>query len=114
MEIAKAIGKKIRTLRLDQDLTREELSEQAGISSTFLGDIERGSKEPSLQTLVKLAAALKLQLRELVGVVENHYPNGVSKLELAQLLQPYLKERYTLAQAQRICSAVEAISAEPD
>ena len=55
-----ALGKRIRAQRKIARMTQEELAEQAGISISFLGHIERGTRKASLETLVALANALKI------------------------------------------------------
>ena len=55
----KDLGQRIRIVRRKAHLTQDELAEQAGISTSFLGHIERGSRIASLDTLVALCNALK-------------------------------------------------------
>lgn len=55
----KDFGMRVRELRRKHGLTQEELAEQAGISTSFMGHIERGSRVASLETLVLLCNALK-------------------------------------------------------
>ncbi len=52
------IGKRIRELRKEHDLTQEQLAELADISVDFLSLIETGRSSPSAQNLGKIAAAL--------------------------------------------------------
>lgn len=52
------IGKKIKALRLEKGMKQLELAKKAGISNTFLSDIEIGRTNPSLKTLEKIANAL--------------------------------------------------------
>lgn len=54
----KSLGKRIREERLKLNLTQEKLSEQIGISVSYIGQIERGERSPTLQTLVLLANEL--------------------------------------------------------
>lgn len=61
----KAFGKKIKIAREEKNLTQAELSEKIGISQNFLGDIERGLKLPSLNTLISISNTLKLSLDNL-------------------------------------------------
>ena len=56
----KELGIQIRAQRKHFRLTQEELAEQAGISLSFLGHIERGSRKASIETLVSLANALNI------------------------------------------------------
>lgn len=54
----KEIGERIRKLRKNQNLTREELAEKSEISSKFLYEIEMGRKGLSADTLLKIARTL--------------------------------------------------------
>lgn len=53
-------GKHLRKLREKQGLTQEELADRAGMHFTYVGQIERGLRNPSLVNLQKLAKALKI------------------------------------------------------
>ena len=59
------LGRRIRSLRTVRKLTQQELGEIADINYKFLGEIERGQQNPSFQILVKIAAALEVELPEL-------------------------------------------------
>jgi transcriptional regulator with XRE-family HTH domain len=59
------LGKRIRTLRNARGWTQEELGKRAELSYKFIGEIERGRQNPSFDTFIKIAAALKLDLPEL-------------------------------------------------
>lgn len=54
-------GKHMKKLRLEQDLTQEELADRAGMHFTYIGQIERGLRNPSLVNLYKIAKALKVK-----------------------------------------------------
>lgn len=62
----KGLGKRIRQQRILAKMTQEKLSEAAGISLSFLGHIERGTRKASLDTLVKICNALKVSPRLLL------------------------------------------------
>ncbi len=62
-----AIGQRIRKARHDKLLTQESLAEKAGISASFLGHIERGSRIASIETLVRLANALDIDANALLS-----------------------------------------------
>ena len=53
-----ALGKKLRDARQNKGYTQHELAEIADIGNVYLGEIERGSKMPSLNIFVKLIEAL--------------------------------------------------------
>ena len=53
-------GRRVRQQRIALQMTQEKLSERAGISLSFLGHIERGTRKASLDTVIKLCNALKV------------------------------------------------------
>lgn len=52
------LGAKIRKIRMENQLSQEELAEKCNISTSFSGHIERGTRKMSLETLLAVAAAL--------------------------------------------------------
>jgi len=65
MNIKELIGTRIKSLRQGKGLTQETLAEKIGISSKYLSSIERGKENPTLDTLIQLANALKVELFEI-------------------------------------------------
>ena len=64
-EIAKQLGQRIRELRTERHMSQEELSFKAGISPAHLGQIERALKNPTIDTVAKIAAALDIPVTTL-------------------------------------------------
>ncbi|MFA6002947.1 MAG: helix-turn-helix transcriptional regulator [Elusimicrobiota bacterium] len=60
------VGVLVRARREHLGLTQEELGEAAGMHPSFIGQIERGVKRSSLQTLARLAGALGVGLGDLI------------------------------------------------
>ena len=60
------IGERIKQERLNKGLTQEVLAEKANISASFLGQIERGERKLSLETLIHIAEVLNASLDYLV------------------------------------------------
>ena len=54
------IGEKIKSLREEKELTQKELSDRAGCAITTLSRLEHGSRNPKLQTVIKIATALQV------------------------------------------------------
>lgn len=54
----KKIGRRIRTSRELQGLTQETASERCGITTAFFGNIERGDRKMSMETLMKISTGL--------------------------------------------------------
>lgn len=63
-----ALGQRIRSHRRALHLTQEALAERVGISASFLGHIERGSRVLSVETLVALCTTLSATPNELLGM----------------------------------------------
>lgn len=59
----------MRRLRLDRDMTQEDLAEGSGLHSTEISRIERGVREVRLGTIVKVVAALKTAPADLLDGV---------------------------------------------
>ena len=53
-----ALGSTIRRLRLEQNLSQEQLALNAEVDRSYIGDVERGDNSCSLVALVKIAKAL--------------------------------------------------------
>lgn len=58
----KAMGRRIRQRRRQLDITQERLAELAGVSTSFIGHIERGSRIPSLETTWRICRALGMSM----------------------------------------------------
>jgi transcriptional regulator with XRE-family HTH domain len=59
------VGQKIRAYRKQAGLTQEKLAEKASLSYKYLGELERGCVNVSLDSLMRIAKALKVKLRDL-------------------------------------------------
>ena len=86
----KDMGKRIRVLRRKNGMTQEQLAEKAGISASFMGHIERGSRIASLETLVALCNALKVTPQHLLQAslddeLDAHMPSEFSAEERYRL-----------------------------
>ena len=56
----------MRLRRGELGVSQEQLAFQADISPTYLSQIESGQRNPSLETMFRLAGALKLELVDLI------------------------------------------------
>lgn len=65
MTINKKFGKRVRQVRKDLGLSQEELGFKSGLHRTYISDIERGSKNPTIVTVDTLAKALGISISEL-------------------------------------------------
>jgi len=65
-----ALGDAIRQLRTGAEMSQEELAEAAGTDLTQVGGIERGVRNPSYTTLLRLAGALGTEVGELTSLAD--------------------------------------------
>lgn len=65
-----ALGEAVRRLRLEAGMSQEQLAERAGTDLTQIGGIERGVRNPSYTTMVRLAAALETTVGKLATLAD--------------------------------------------
>lgn len=68
--VAIAFGRVLRRLRIDAEMTQEELGLEADIQRNYVSSLELGEKQPSLTTVFKLAAALNIKPAKLIALVD--------------------------------------------
>ncbi|MCL2392724.1 MAG: helix-turn-helix domain-containing protein [Oscillospiraceae bacterium] len=105
-EIAKTIGDRIRIYRVRAKITQMRLAEKSGVHHTYIGQLERGEKNATLETIEKVARALNLSLETLFeAIVDGNVDNTVSR-EIYDLVnaQP---EKEQLALLELVKRAVE-------
>lgn len=66
-----ALGKAIRQLRQERDMTQEALAHAAGVTVSHLSTIERGHSNPTWGTARGIAAALGVALGKLAALADN-------------------------------------------
>lgn len=59
------LGKRVRALREKSGMSQEELGFRAKLHRTYIGSIERGEQNVSVDNIAKLARALKISVKEL-------------------------------------------------
>ncbi|WP_428969212.1 helix-turn-helix domain-containing protein [Sphingomonas sp. Xoc002] len=67
MELVQLLGVNVRLLRQKQGLSQEELAFRAGMKRSYLSDLERGIRNPSVSAMGRLAYALEVDPRELLN-----------------------------------------------
>jgi len=63
-------GKKIKSIRRARDITQEKLADLSGLSLQYIGEIERGRRNPSLTSIEQLSRALDIPMAELFSLEE--------------------------------------------
>ena len=70
MTLQEAVGLRIRTLRKAKGFSQEDFADHCGIHRTYMGSMERGEKNVSLEILARVASGLKISLSELLKDVD--------------------------------------------
>ncbi|MCJ2098900.1 helix-turn-helix transcriptional regulator [Methylobacterium sp. E-046] len=66
MDVRVRVGLNVLDLRRGRNLTQEEVAHRAEIHQTYLSDVERGKRNPSILVLNRIAAALSVDVEELL------------------------------------------------
>lgn len=64
-EITKLIGQRIRNHRIQQGLSQEKLAELSKCHPTYIGQVERGEKNATIESIEKISGALGVSLSKL-------------------------------------------------
>lgn len=64
-DIAKILGQRIRNYRTAKGWSQEKLAELSGCHPTYIGQIERGEKNATIESIEKISSALNISLSEL-------------------------------------------------
>ena len=65
-----AFGRVLREIRQGQSISQEELAARSGYHRTYIGQLERGEKSPSLRTIFNLAGSLEVSPSGMLAKVE--------------------------------------------
>ncbi|UNK20785.1 helix-turn-helix domain-containing protein [Paenibacillus sp. N3/727] len=64
-------GQILKSIRKKQKVSQEELAFRSNLDRTYISMLERGIHQPTLNSLLAIAAALGMKAAELVGLVED-------------------------------------------
>lgn len=63
--ITKLVGTRIRGFRKEKRLSQEELAEKCSLHPTYIGQLERGEKNPTIESVMKIANGLEIPIDQL-------------------------------------------------
>jgi transcriptional regulator with XRE-family HTH domain len=66
--VRKFLGQRLRELRKQRGFSQERLGDSSSLSGKFIGEVERGEKSISIDSLYKVAVALRVPLGQLTDV----------------------------------------------
>ena len=69
MDICRKFGNRVRELRITQGLSQEILAQKSGLHRTYIGSIERGERNISLENIQKIAQALNCTICQLFEMI---------------------------------------------
>uniref|UniRef100_UPI0040561E9A helix-turn-helix domain-containing protein n=1 Tax=Acetatifactor sp. TaxID=1872090 RepID=UPI0040561E9A len=82
------VGKRIRELREQKKYTINKLANKAGVSQSYLRDVELGNKNPTVEFLSLICQSLDISLKDFfdeeVGILNNPVIQSIYKLTPAQ------------------------------
>ncbi|WP_277981874.1 helix-turn-helix domain-containing protein [Sphingomonas phyllosphaerae] len=67
MDVRQRLSANLRRLRLEQGWSQEDYADRAGVHRTYVSDIERGARNPTITVVEKLAAPFTLTASDLLG-----------------------------------------------
>lgn len=73
IDINYEFGKRIKYLRNKQNISQEELAFRCNINKNYLSDMERGTRNPTLKIIQKIALGLNIELSELFMGISNKF-----------------------------------------
>lgn len=69
---APPFGAVLRRLRQERGYTIEEAARRAGVTTNYLGDVERGERNPTMKVVARVLAGLQVSWIEFAQHLENH------------------------------------------
>lgn len=103
MNEKKLIGQRIKELRKRKGYSQEKFAEKAETSPNYLSRIERGTENPTLDMLIKLASALEVEMWEMFD-----FGHVKGQKDLKETLQTFIKtaDEPTLSLALKVIRAI--------
>ena len=82
-DIAKSVGQRIRNYRTQLGWSQKKLAELSGCHPTYIGQLERGEKNATLESIERITAALGISLSKLFEKLDGQEDGGEKDIPLA-------------------------------
>ncbi|MBO5387571.1 MAG: helix-turn-helix transcriptional regulator [Lachnospiraceae bacterium] len=79
--ISEILGQRIKYYRKKKKLSQEKLSELADLHPTYIGQLERGEKNASIESLYKISIGLQVPITQLLEKLDEYNPEGYDVVE---------------------------------
>ncbi|ENO3977915.1 helix-turn-helix transcriptional regulator [Aeromonas veronii] len=76
MDYLKLIGNEVKRRRIASGLSQEDLASLSGLHRTYIGSVERGERNISLQNIISISIALKCKPSQLFVGIDQEISNG--------------------------------------
>ncbi len=76
--VTEILGQRIRFYRKQKGISQEQLSKLADLHPTYIGQIERGEKNASIETIYKISMGLQIPIIQLLEKIDE-YPYSLSE-----------------------------------
>ena len=67
-DLQKTVGRNLRAYRLERGLSQEAFADVLGVHRTYMGGVERGERNLTLESLERMAEQIGVEVRELLEV----------------------------------------------
>lgn len=105
-KLARKFGERLRQLRRGAGLSQLDLGVATGVSTPFISGLERGVRQPSLQSLLKLAGGLGVTLEDLVRGLDGE--SAANDDEVTRVVQ--VMRAMNRGEARQAVDVVEALA----
>lgn len=99
--ILRKFAKRIRELRKIKKMSQEQLAEKADLHPTFIGNLERAEKNPTLTSLEKIARAFNISLFELLAFPDDKKIVDAKVNDIDKLIE-FVKDALDLAKTYKV------------
>ena len=106
-DITSALGKRIRNYRTNLGWSQEKLAELSGCHHTYIGQIERGEKNATIESIERIASALNVPLSRLFEKLGSENNDGARDIPLECYELVSGKERNEQEQLYRILVEID-------
>ncbi|NVM23249.1 MAG: helix-turn-helix transcriptional regulator [Desulfobacterales bacterium] len=89
--IRKQLGMRIKTLREQKGWRQEDIQDKTEFSSRYLGRIERGTVNPTLDTLLRLCEIFEVELSELFRLIDTEKETSLQREKLVVKLTTIIR-----------------------